>query len=67
MNFLSTLDSVKQQGLMIAPMQHSSQNIHETATTSKLVISPEEFIAEVNKRMPDIGGYEPGMHVSLYP
>ena len=34
---------------------------------SKPVISPEEFIAEVNKRLPNIGGYEPGMHVSLYP
>ncbi|CAN7379231.1 hypothetical protein [Paraburkholderia sp. SIMBA_054] len=34
---------------------------------SKPVISPEEFIAEVNKRLPSIGGYETGMRVSLYP
>ena len=27
----------------------------------------EEFIAEVNKRLPNIGGYETGMRVSLYP
>ncbi|OUL80706.1 hypothetical protein [Paraburkholderia hospita] len=34
---------------------------------SKLIISPEEFIAEVNKQLPNIGGYESGMLVSLYP
>jgi hypothetical protein len=34
---------------------------------SKPVISPEEFIAEVNKRLPSVGGYETGMRVSLYP
>jgi hypothetical protein len=34
---------------------------------SKPMISPEEFIAEVNKRLPNIGGYETGMRVSLYP
>ncbi|BCF97401.1 hypothetical protein PPGU19_019700 [Paraburkholderia sp. PGU19] len=34
---------------------------------SKPVISPEEFIAEVNKRLPNIGGYETGMRISLYP
>jgi hypothetical protein len=34
---------------------------------SKPVISPEEFIAEVNERLPNIGGYEKGMRVSLYP
>jgi hypothetical protein len=31
------------------------------------MISPEEFIAEVNKRLPSVGGYETGMRVSLYP
>ncbi|CAD6561278.1 hypothetical protein ACFQ3P_37880 [Paraburkholderia sabiae] len=34
---------------------------------SKLMIPPEEFIAAVNKRLPNIGGYETGMRVSLYP
>ncbi|MEM5341299.1 hypothetical protein [Paraburkholderia azotifigens] len=34
---------------------------------SKPMISPEEFIAEVNKRLPNIGGYATGMSVSLYP
>jgi hypothetical protein len=31
------------------------------------MVSPEEFIAEVNKRLPSVGGYETGMRVSLYP
>ncbi|OYD74331.1 UNVERIFIED_ORG: hypothetical protein BDU10_6044 [Burkholderia sp. CF145] len=34
---------------------------------SKPMVSPEEFIAEVNKRLPSVGGYETGMRVSLYP
>lgn len=31
------------------------------------VISPEEFIAEVNKRLPNHHAYKPGMRVFLVP
>jgi len=34
---------------------------------AKRVISPEEFIAEVNNRLPSHGGYAPGMHAFLVP
>jgi hypothetical protein len=32
---------------------------------AKSVICPEEFIAEVNKRLPDHHAYKPGMRVFL--
>ncbi|MFM0163916.1 hypothetical protein PQR39_26315 [Paraburkholderia sediminicola] len=34
---------------------------------AKPVISPEEFIAEVNKRLPDHGTFKNGLHVFLVP
>lgn len=34
---------------------------------AKPVISPEEFIAEVNKRLPDHAAYSNGLHVFLVP
>jgi hypothetical protein len=34
---------------------------------AKQVISPEEFIAEINTRLPDHHAYEAGMHVFLVP
>lgn len=34
---------------------------------AKQVLSPEEFVAEINKRLPSHHGYKEGLHVFLVP